>query len=129
MLVPCEQIACVAWRFWLGALSNKGGRGQRNCEEIGAGAANFAATPLLALRPARQNRHATQASEQTPFRGVARSHERAARDSDARASVLSQLPWPATIGELVIRLYSFLMFILPLEMHSIHMSNTQPQTT
>ena len=70
-------LACVAWRFWLGELSNKGGRGQRNCEEIGAGAtvffffsrlrrsysrasrANFEATPLL--RPARQNRHATQA--------------------------------------------------------------------
>ena len=64
-------LACVAWRFWLGALSNKGGRGQRNREEIGAEAififrsfsrasrANFAATPLL--RPARQNRHATQA--------------------------------------------------------------------
>ena len=31
-------VACVAWRFWLGALSNKGGRGQRNREEIGAGA-------------------------------------------------------------------------------------------
>ena len=30
------MIACVAWRFWLGALSNKGGRGQRNREEIGA---------------------------------------------------------------------------------------------
>ena len=28
-------LACVAWRFWLGALSNKGGRGQRNREEIG----------------------------------------------------------------------------------------------
>ena len=71
-------IACVAWRFWL--LSNKGGRGQKNREEIGAGAteiprffffsrlrrsfsrasrANFAATPLVC--PARQNRHATQA--------------------------------------------------------------------
>ena len=25
-----KTIACVAWRFWLGALSNKGGRGQRN---------------------------------------------------------------------------------------------------
>ena len=48
-------LACVAWRFWLGALSNKGGRGQRNREEIGAGA-----RPLV--RPARQNRHATQAS-------------------------------------------------------------------
>ena len=32
------ELACVAWRFWLGALSNKGGRGQRNREEIGAGA-------------------------------------------------------------------------------------------
>ena len=31
-------IACVAWRFWLGALSNKGGRGERNREEIEAGA-------------------------------------------------------------------------------------------
>ena len=30
------QVACVAWRFWL--LSNKGGRGQKNREEIGAGA-------------------------------------------------------------------------------------------
>ena len=27
--------ACVAWQFWLDALSNKGGRGQRNREEIG----------------------------------------------------------------------------------------------
>ena len=33
-----ERVACVAWRFWLGALSNKGGQGQRNREEIGAGA-------------------------------------------------------------------------------------------
>ena len=31
-------IACVAWRFWLGALNNKGGQGQRYREEIGAGA-------------------------------------------------------------------------------------------
>ena len=71
------SLACVIWRFWLGGLSNKGGRGQRNREEIGAEAtwflffsllgrsfsrasrANFAATPLL--RPARQNRHVTQA--------------------------------------------------------------------
>ena len=34
------RIACVAWRFWLGALSNiggrSGGRGLRNREEIGA---------------------------------------------------------------------------------------------
>ena len=35
-----ENLACVAWRFWLGALSNKGERGQRNREEIGAGATN-----------------------------------------------------------------------------------------
>ena len=28
-----KAIACVAWRFWLGALSNKGGRGQRNREK------------------------------------------------------------------------------------------------
>ena len=33
-----QFLACVAWRFWLGALSNKGGRGQRNREEIEAGA-------------------------------------------------------------------------------------------
>ena len=30
------RLACVAWQFWLGALTNKGGRGQRNREEIGA---------------------------------------------------------------------------------------------
>ena len=46
------RVACLAWRFWLGALSNKGERGQRYCEEIGA-------SPFV--RPARQNRHATQA--------------------------------------------------------------------
>ena len=34
------RVACVAWRFWLDTLSNKGGRGQRNREEIGAGGAN-----------------------------------------------------------------------------------------
>ena len=33
-----KQVACVAWRFWSGALSNKGLRGQRNREEIGEGA-------------------------------------------------------------------------------------------
>ena len=32
------QLARVAWQFWLGMLSNKGGRGQRNRQEIGAGA-------------------------------------------------------------------------------------------
>ena len=31
-------VACVAWWFWLGAQSNKGRRGQRNCKEFGAGA-------------------------------------------------------------------------------------------
>ena len=31
-------LACVAWQFWLGVLSNKGGWGQRNCGEIGEGA-------------------------------------------------------------------------------------------
>ena len=30
------MLACVAWRFWLGELSNNGGRGRRNREEIGA---------------------------------------------------------------------------------------------
>ena len=66
-------IAGVAWRFWLGMLSNKGRQGKRNREEIGAGAAswlcrsflrasrmNFVASPLM--RPAQQNRHATQAT-------------------------------------------------------------------
>ena len=61
----------------MGALSNKGGRGQRNREEIGAEATYFSRgfaarsralrarisllrrSPLL--RPTRQNRHATQA--------------------------------------------------------------------
>ena len=36
LLLSPVSLACVAWRFWLGALSNKGGRGQRNREEIGA---------------------------------------------------------------------------------------------
>ena len=43
-------------------LRNKGGRGQRNHEEIGAGATVFiflTAAPLV--RPAQQNRHVTQA--------------------------------------------------------------------
>ena len=41
------MVACIAWRFWLGALSNKAYKsrqGQRNPEEIGA----------LLVRPARQ---------------------------------------------------------------------------
>ena len=37
----CILLACVAWLFLLGALSNKGGRGQRNREEIGAGVFSF----------------------------------------------------------------------------------------
>ena len=44
----------------MGALSNKGRRGQRNREEIGVGATFLAASTLV--RPARQNRHATQAN-------------------------------------------------------------------
>ena len=36
--MPRDLIACVAWLFCLGALSNKGGGGQRNREEIGTGA-------------------------------------------------------------------------------------------
>ena len=38
-------VACVAWRFWLGALSNKGGRGQRNREEIGVSRGYAAPAP------------------------------------------------------------------------------------
>ena len=44
------MLACVAWRFWLGALSNKGGRGQRNREEIGAVFIFLAASPLVLAR-------------------------------------------------------------------------------
>ena len=52
-------LAWVARRFWL--QSDKGGRGQKNREEIGGGAIFIflAASPLV--RPARQNCHATQA--------------------------------------------------------------------
>ena len=100
-----KRIACVAWRFWLGALSNKGGRGQRNREEIGAGAtyfsrgfaarshalppasrANFAAT--LLLRPARQNRHATQATKRNVWRGVVSPLKAVSLDIECRI-----LPW------------------------------------
>ena len=52
-----KNFACVALRFWLGALSNKGGRGQRNHEVF----VFLAALPLV--RAARQNRHATQANK------------------------------------------------------------------
>ena len=48
-------LACVAWRFWLDALNNKGGRRQRNREEC-ARFCGFAAQSC-----SRQNRHATQA--------------------------------------------------------------------
>ena len=51
------KIACVAWRFWLGALSNKGGRGQRNREEIGFYFFIFlAALQLVLVRFAREFR-------------------------------------------------------------------------
>ena len=40
-------LACVAWRFWSGALSNMGGRGQRNREEIGAGACRRRFCPVV----------------------------------------------------------------------------------
>ena len=33
ILDSTSDVACVAWRFWLGELSNKGGRGQRKREE------------------------------------------------------------------------------------------------
>ena len=52
------KLACVAWRFWLGAPSNKGGRGQRNRVEIGAGAIFIflAASPFVLARLAREFR-------------------------------------------------------------------------
>ena len=40
-------LACVAWRFWLGALGNMGGRGKRNREEIGAGACRRRFCPVV----------------------------------------------------------------------------------
>ena len=52
ILVSFAAVTCVAWRFWLGALSNKGGRGQRNGEEIGA----EATSPLVLARFAREFR-------------------------------------------------------------------------
>ena len=51
--VASLSVACVAWRFWLGALNNKGGWGQRNCKEIGAGTAWTTASPLVRARFAR----------------------------------------------------------------------------
>ena len=58
------DIARVTWRFWLGALSNIGRRGQRNREEIGAGASPLFRAPFCgfaAQQCSRQSRHATQA--------------------------------------------------------------------
>ena len=49
------------YNFWLGALSNKGGRGQRNREEIGADRG------FATRAPGSTNRHATQASEIVVF--------------------------------------------------------------
>ena len=56
--LACENIrfsslfvACVAWRFWLGALSNKGGRGQRNREEIGVEFRGYAAPSPGSTKP------------------------------------------------------------------------------
>ena len=55
-----KPIACVAWRFWLGGLSNEDGRGHKNRAEIGAGAififlaasrVNFAARGFAARAP------------------------------------------------------------------------------
>ena len=51
-------LACVAWRFWLGARSNKGGRGQRNREEIGAEATWFLFFSRLRRSCARFNKTA-----------------------------------------------------------------------
>ena len=45
-----SALACVAWRFWLGALSNKGGREQRNREEIGAEATRALRARISLLR-------------------------------------------------------------------------------
>ena len=49
-------LACVAWRFWLGALSNKGVQGQRNREEIGAEATWFLFFSRLRARISRLRR-------------------------------------------------------------------------
>ena len=62
-----DQIAWVALRFWLGAQGNKGGRGQRNREEIGAGATIFGGGGFAAQWCSWQNRHATQTSDQIVF--------------------------------------------------------------
>ena len=55
--IPVTPLACVAWRFWLGELSDKGRRGPLVLARFAR--ESFVDTPPL--RPARQNRHATQA--------------------------------------------------------------------
>ena len=60
-------LSCVAWRFWLDAQSNKGGREQKDREEIWAGATRNLLFSRLHRSYARvfarsqQNRRATQA--------------------------------------------------------------------
>ena len=65
VLYLISLIACVAWRFWLGGQSNKGGRGQRNLEEIEVGALSRASRAFLRLRRSvmlsNKNPYATQA--------------------------------------------------------------------
>ena len=52
------MVACVAlWRI-LGAQSNKGGRGQRNREEIGEGATCASFCGFATLSCSQRNRHA-----------------------------------------------------------------------
>ena len=65
-------VAGVAWWFWLDALSNVGGRGQRNRVEI----ARSRFCGLVAEQCSRQNRHVTQASapEERRLSWLARAH-------------------------------------------------------
>ena len=49
--LTAELVACIAWRFWLGALSNKGGRVQRSRSFSHALRANFAARGFAARAP------------------------------------------------------------------------------
>ena len=49
------KLACLAWRFWLGALNIKGGRRQRNREEIGR-IGSFARALRAFLRPSTLSR-------------------------------------------------------------------------
>ena len=65
VLYLISLVACVAWRFWLGEQSNKGGRGQRKLEEIEVGALSRAWRAFLRLRRSvmlsNKNPQATQA--------------------------------------------------------------------